>query len=248
MHVRHEVRSNHEGAPIPPGPFKIRKDDLNSQLARLPLWARRLSPTRNPRRPKERHSGNSGFSGAEGRPGENGRAVEESAGRSISCEANALGKRSTEPLHVVFRPGRMPNIISALNHNFRLREASRIVLFSILCPSQPHTARALARKFSILGGYTFRFRPSVPSALPSITGHRTCYPSLLRQPAANVTLTLPGRASSNPVSDHPNSSTLTPLYWRHRHNKSDRSNDANRSSDLSPMQSQVVDFQPADSR
>ena len=31
-----------KGGPIPPGPFKIRKDDLNSRLARLPLWARRF--------------------------------------------------------------------------------------------------------------------------------------------------------------------------------------------------------------
>jgi hypothetical protein len=31
-----------KGRPIPPGPFKIRKDDLNSRLARLPLWARRF--------------------------------------------------------------------------------------------------------------------------------------------------------------------------------------------------------------
>jgi hypothetical protein len=27
---------------IPPGPFKIRRDDLNSRIARLPLWARRF--------------------------------------------------------------------------------------------------------------------------------------------------------------------------------------------------------------
>lgn len=89
--------------------------------------------------------------------------------------------------------------------------------------------------------HTFRFQPSISSALSSIN------------PSWNLTIhrsfdtELSRHAASNPVSVirmpiHPLGSLVVTVI------RKPTAANANRSTDLSPMQFQVVDFQPADSK